>query len=261
MNRLGQIPDHGTASRYHGSRDVPPCRCRPCTDRVVRDDALRHLDRLAGRPRRVPSESVRAHVLALHQRNLSYEQIARAAGTNATNVRCIADGRRQKITKQTAEQLLAVPLTWIDPNGPVDSIGTVRRLQALYAIGVSVTTIVEQTRLDNASILHLVRGDWARIDRKRADQVRTAYDRLWLAPGNSVKTRLRARREGWAGPLHWNDESIDDPAGFPDWTGACGTLRGYRRHHRNRNVPGACQPCRDAKAADRTNNTLDYQAA
>jgi hypothetical protein len=42
-----------------------------------------------------------------------------------------------------------------------------------------------------------------------------------------------ARSRGWV-PLHcWDDDTVGDPDAFPEWTGVCGTERGYRLHLEN----------------------------
>lgn len=249
MNRQGHVPDHGTLSRYSGTTGVPACRCRACTARAVREDTLRHLDRLAGKPRHVPASPSQDHLLRLQQRGLSYMQISRACGVHPTSLGEIARGKRHRISRKAETAILAVPIDWVDTIGNVPAIGAVRRVRALYAIGVSRLTLVAETGFSKDSINHLASGRWEAIDVRRMIVVRAAYDRLWRSPGSSVKNRYRAQRESWPGPLHWNDESIDDPDGFPDWTGACGTPQGYKRHGRDVTLPPPCEPCKRARVA------------
>ncbi|WP_329123945.1 hypothetical protein [Streptomyces sp. NBC_01353] len=47
------------------------------------------------------------------------------------------------------------------------------------------------------------------------DGIRAAYEALSMRTGTSAKTRLRAQRSGWAPPLAWDDDTIDDPHGVP----------------------------------------------
>ncbi|MFC7909018.1 hypothetical protein [Streptomyces nigra] len=58
----------------------------------------------------------------------------------------------------------------------------------------------------------------------------TATLRAWF-PGEIRPTAAHLAREG--------DRTLSDAA--------CGTVRGYRRHHRRQQTP--CQPCKDANAA------------
>lgn len=251
MNREGKVPDHGTLSRYHGTTGVPACRCEPCTTRAVREKKLRALERFAGRPRRVSALPVRRHIERLQQRGLTYAQIARASGLYASSIREIARGNRQHTNRKAAEAVFAVSAGCSVTDGNVSAVGVVRRLRALYAIGIAQLVLVESTGLCRETIDDLVAGRWERINVRRVAAVRAAYDRLWMSPGTSVKARKRAQREGWAGPLHWDDASIDDPDGFPDWTGACGTPKGYKQHSRDASLPPPCEPCKRAAQAER----------
>ena len=58
----------------------------------------------------------------------------------------------------------------------------------------------------------------------------------------------------------WDDDTIDDPAAFPDWTGKCGTPDGYDAHYKMKILP-SCQPCRDARAAYRKEQKEAKRAA
>ena len=53
-----------------------------------------------------------------------------------------------------------------------------------------------------------------------------------------------ARRNGWAPPGAWDDDQIDDPQAHPEWTGECGTDRGYWVHRRQQ-LP-MCTRCETA---------------
>lgn len=251
MNRQGQVPDHGTLSRYRGTIGVPACRCRKCSATAVRADALRVLDRLAGRPRLVPAAPVQQHVAALRARGFSYAVVARVAGTDPSSVSEICRGHRQDVLRRISDAILSVPLDLehgANTTGRIPSIGSVRRLRALYAIGVSRDLIAREIGVSKPFVNLLVDGSTHSVRVATARTIAQVYNRLWLTPGRSVKNRLRAQRECWPGPLHWNDSSIDDPDGFPDWTGACGTPQGYQRHGRDASLPSACKPCKSAWA-------------
>ena len=62
------IPGHGTEARY-----ARGCHCQPCTRAAVREDQLRVLDRLQGRPRKIPSAPVVAHLNALRDQGMSWD--------------------------------------------------------------------------------------------------------------------------------------------------------------------------------------------
>ena len=48
-----------------------------------------------------------------------------------------------------------------------------------------------------------------------ARKVADLYDQLWDQPGNRAKSINLARARGWALPLAWDDDEIDDPAATP----------------------------------------------
>lgn len=251
MKRHSKPPEHGTAARYRGSAIAPPCRCPKCSARAVRDDALRTIDRLAGRPRLVPAEPVQQHLLQLRSRGLSYAQIARACGNDPTSVSEITRGLRTHVLRRIAEAILAVPLDWTETARIVDSTGSVRRVRALYAIGVERQHIAREIGVSDPFINLLVNGQSPGISAEHAAAIRALYDQLWDRPGPSMKNRYRAQREQWPGPLHWNDETIDDPDGLPDATGFCGTVRGWHVH-RLEGLPmcARCQAAQDAWLAE-----------
>jgi hypothetical protein len=87
-----------------------------------------------------------------------------------------------------------------------------------------------------------------------AANVAAAYDRLWnqdprqhgVCIGTYKKVRTLAQANGWAPPGAWDDDIIDDPAAAPDWTGHCGTDRGWWMHSIN-DIP-VCARCDAAHA-------------
>lgn len=203
------IAKHGTANRYSYG-----CRCAPCTQAATRADAERKLDRLAGRPRSVPSGPVTEHVRALMARGLTTWQIGRESGVEPSTVRRLAKG--QKTTwSRTAQRLLAVPLDVRVSLGDVPSLGAVRRIRALYALGHFNHVIAAEAGISRDAVCALAGGKWPTIKVAMDDGVRAAYDKLSMATGTSGKTRCWAEKHGWAPPLAWDEDAIDDPNGMP----------------------------------------------
>lgn len=100
--------------------------------------------------------------------------------------------------------------------GPIDSIGTTRRLRALVALGYNQQHLAQATGLGYSTISYLILGKVTRTGRARAAKVRAVYDRLSMTPGPSRAARDRAHRSGWMPPLAWDDDTIDDPAAQPN---------------------------------------------
>lgn len=108
---------------------------------------------------------------------------------------------------------------WIRANlwqGPIPITGTSRRLRALCAIGWPQAELARRTGIPTCTISHLVRGDIERTSRRNAALVADLFDRLCITPGPSQWQRRRAEESGWAPPLAWDDDTIDNPAAQPD---------------------------------------------
>ena len=94
----------------------------------------------------------------------------------------------------------------------VPVVGTIRRLQALAAIGWPGHEIAARLGCDRTRVAQVWRADPAGVAlRTTAEAVARVYADLCMIPGPSAThSRRRAVREGWAPPLAWDD--IDDPA-------------------------------------------------
>ena len=130
----------------------------------------------------------------------------------------------KRVRPQTAEAILAVRPSpeHLAPGALVDVTGTRRRAQALVACGWSQARLARELGLTAANFCGMVRRDQVTAATARA--VSDLYDRLWNQPPpeHDQRTRIaaaRARnhagRQGWAPPLAWDDDQIDDPDGSP----------------------------------------------
>lgn len=203
------IPPHGTANRYSYG-----CRCKPCTKAATRADAQRKLDRLAGRPRQIPAGPAAAHAQKLLDRGLTLSQVGRECGLQASTIRRLVNGQ-QEILAVNAAKVLAVPLNVRVTRGDVPAVGAVRRVRALYALGHLNYVIAEEAGVSRDTVCSLASGAWSTVRVSVDDGVREAYDRLSMQTGSSWKTRRLAESKGWAPPLAWDDDAIDDPNAVP----------------------------------------------
>ncbi|MFF1358699.1 hypothetical protein [Streptomyces sp. NPDC058297] len=203
------IPEHGNANRYSYG-----CRCPLCTRAATRADAQRKLDRMAGRPRQVPACPAAAHAAALLKRGLTITQIAREADTEPSTVRRLLQGQKSTLAV-TANKILGVALNVRVSLGDVPATGAIRRVRALYALGHLNRVIAEEAGVSRDAICSLAAGTWPTLKVTADDGVRAAYDRLSMSTGTSWKTRTLAERNGWAPPLAWDDDAIDDPRARP----------------------------------------------
>ncbi len=242
----------------------------------------RKLARL-GRPATVPPDAAARHVRILHdQAGMSFKEIADAAPANPETgkrmaqstvtdlyrgFRTVKGNRRDIMTipRTTQDRILAVKVPVISqPGGAmVDSTGTKRRLQGLCAAGYGFLAMAEMTGHGHNYLWRIAADyrapggrstyDWvsARIRQEFADFYEKYAERDPMEVGLSLHQVGRAKgaaaRNGWAPPSCWDDDTIDNPTAFPEWTGACGTLHGRVVHERE-GIP-VCQPCRDATVA------------
>lgn len=109
----------------------------------------------------------------------------------------------------------------------IDPTGTQRRLQALAALGWPQETLGARLGMRTADIGRISRGEPTRVRSVVAERVCQLYDELSMTPGPSTLSVQRARAKGWAPPLAWDDEAIDDPTATP--TGAIRARRNPRR--------------------------------
>ncbi|MEU2924156.1 hypothetical protein ABZ636_03715 [Streptomyces sp. NPDC007251] len=211
-------PPHGSEARYKGSKKRPPCRCRTCINGWTRAGQKRLLGRLEGRPASVPAKPVTSHLNMLLAANMTHQQIAGVSGVDVSTVRAHAAGRFPNIHRTTAEKLLAVRPLRRPTTGWVPALGAIRRCRALYTLGHGPKAIAAANPdLQLRTVEYIVRGKRIYITAACHNAVSDAYRALCQTTGPSDQVRQRAAKEGWHGPLAWDD--IDDPNEQPDTEG------------------------------------------
>lgn len=231
--------EHG----HHVTYVIDKCRCRACRDAAAAYENNRNRARAYGRQSYVPAGPARAHLLHLGTQGMGWKRVAAAAGLDQSTVWKLIYGdasRNQAPSKRirpaTQAKILAVTLD-LAGGALVDGTGTRRRLQALVAVGWSQTRLGERIGMRGGnlnSLLHNRRGGCVTVATERA--VRDLYDELWdtappadnrwLAAG-VTHAKNTATRHGWAPPLAWDDDTIDDPTAQPD-LGEAGPRRAGR---------------------------------
>lgn len=254
--------EHGSNAKYQ----LEQCRCYPCcyAASAYRANRQRGIAYGTWQPF-VDAEPVRAHVRALGESGIGWMRLAKLAGVPRGSVSKLLYGDPQRnmppskqVRPMTALALLAIEPTLenLGDRTLVDGTGTRRRLQALVAAGWTQSELARQLGVLPSNFNNTISSDLVRVATVRA--VRALYDQLWRAdpvqhgvPQHRADAARRlAAGRGWAPVGAWDDDLIDDPAAFPDWTGRCGTPEGYAAHYRI-GVP-VCAACRQARAAART---------
>jgi lambda repressor-like predicted transcriptional regulator len=180
-------------------------------------------DRAAGRRRYVDAEDTRARLAGLLESGVPLRAVARAAGLSGTGVAAIVDKSRRSVQRATADRVAQVTLREVScgqAGGHVPRVGAVRRVQALLAMGWRHKDLAAAGAQHTAGLLC---GDGDLVTAQRWRQVRDVYEALSMAPGPSARTRARAHALGYAPPLAWDEETIDDPAARPQGQARRGT--------------------------------------
>lgn len=100
--------------------------------------------------------------------------------------------------------------------GRLPSVGTARRLQALARLGWPPRELADRLGVASESVQQLRCTGRPTVERGTHERVAALYDELAMTPGPSVRARVYAERQGWAPPLAWDDDTIDDPAARPN---------------------------------------------
>lgn len=118
----------------------------------------------------------------------------------------------------------------------VNAIGTNRRLQALSAIGWSANTIAKRFGMSECAVSRWYRSTL--VTPATAAKVARWYDDLCMSVPQPTtvqarysisSTKGKARVAGWAPPLAWDDDTIDDPDASPTFDVVDRTQPGKRR--------------------------------
>ncbi|MCZ4498522.1 MAG: hypothetical protein JWQ74_1075 [Marmoricola sp.] len=95
----------------------------------------------------------------------------------------------------------------------IPAIGTQRRIQALQAMGWTLTDLQDRTGMF-VSNLHRLSTRQDRVLLYVYQRIAAVYDELCMTPGPSSRMRAIAKNKGYAPPLAWDD--IDNDASPAD---------------------------------------------
>lgn len=207
------LPAHGERRTY-----LRGCRCTPCSDTNYRYMSRYRLERARGTKRRVPSQPARAYAKTLRAAGWTTGQIATAASCAETEISRIIRGTNNTIRADIAARILAAKpsLETCTPTSFVPATGTVRRIQALMAIGHTLTSIADAADAHRSPLGKVLQGHYPTVTVATALSVARVYTQMSKKAGTSQRARNLAKRSGWHGPLAWDD--IDDPNAQPETT-------------------------------------------
>lgn len=204
------------------------------------------------------AEPTRRHVLAIQATGMGLARIAKHTGVNRGSLDHLLYGSHPvppavQIRAENAQALLAYwpSLDDYEDGAVIDATGTRRRMQALAVAGWNSKAIHQHIRVGNPQTIQKLRAR-TKVTALLARTIRDFYDEVsaktaedyGVEPWVAGRTRTWAAKRQWAGPEAWDPDTIDDPDAIPDWTGCCGTDRGWWTH-RIENIR-CCPPCETA---------------
>ena len=92
--------------------------------------------------------------------------------------------------------------------------GTLRRLQALQAIGWTLQAIGEKCGMTLTTVSKLADPAHDRVTRRTAERIDRAYREMALTPGPSDRGRGLSAKKGYIPPIAWNDIDRDEAPEF-----------------------------------------------
>ena len=178
----------------------------------------------------VDAEPVRQHIARLRESGLGLRTIAQHSGVDRQILQSIVSGRpergsgpQRRVRPTIAQAVLDVEASlWTTaPSTPVDSTGTLRRLQALVAIGWPQARLAARLGWTATDCSRIMRSP--RLVARSALAVRELYAELWdqdpqqhgVTKQAYVRARNAAAAAGWPPPAAWDDDELDDPTYDP----------------------------------------------
>ncbi|WP_020135106.1 hypothetical protein [Streptomyces sp. 351MFTsu5.1] len=237
------------------------------TDQAVREAKnrwARRRRRLIGYGQWQPwsdAQPVREHVLAIKASGMGLAGIVKHTDVSIGSLEHLLYGNdgyppAVKIRTESAQALLAYwpSLDDYEDGAIVDGTGTRRRMQALAVAGWPSKSVHRRVNVGGAQTFERLRYR-TKVTARLARAVRDFYDEVsaktaedyGVEPWCAARCRTYAAKHQWAGPEAWDSDTIDDPDAHPDWTGECGTDRGWWMHTINA-IP-VCPRCETAHQA------------
>lgn len=204
-------PRHGTyAGTIEHWKTGVPC-CDPCATAGRRMRKKNELAKIAGRPGMVELGETAWTIIVTTPRNqlvinsgMSHERLARYQQAGPT----------KRVHRTTQNRILAAARPSWTP------VGIQRRLRALHALGWSMQALGERSDTHATVLIALIRRrDPKHIKVSFAPRILALYDELSMTPpapsASATRAKNAATRHGYAPPLAWNEDAIDDPQARP----------------------------------------------
>lgn len=226
---------HKKAKHQHATHAcyvLDRCRCLTCSAANATYESNRKRQAAYGRwAPFVDADTARRYVQALLAQGMGLKRIAVVSGVPHGALSRLIYGKRRddgtrvpsaRIRPQTEAKLLRTQVD-LAPGARVPALGTIRRLQALVALGYSMNSLARRLGCEPSNFTGLIHGR-VETTRATADTVRGIYDQLsmTLPVASDHRSRISVNRarnyakaHGWLPPLAWDDDAIDQPGADP----------------------------------------------
>lgn len=212
-------------------------------------------------------EETMAWLQLLRRYGMSTPRIAEQADLPRSTIENLVDDQQRKrrgvtkppmVFKRTARKILAVqPEQPTEGGARMPVHGVQRRIGALLAEGYPLNFQAAQIGWTKANYqsLHVRRkyvmaATWFSVARTYDQYTGKNPGDYGISEQSQKFAKTVARKGNWAPGIHWDPDQLDNPAGFPDWTGKCGTVNGRTIHKRLGTE--ACGPCKKAHSDNTT---------
>lgn len=188
------------------------CTHPECVTAWIRYRKQWRLNKGRGNAHTTDAANARAHIATLEGKGWSRRAIAAEARVSKDLVTKIANGQ-PKVRPATERRILAIDPRTI-PHRPsertvapfVPKIGTIRRIQALLAMGWPHHEMQRRSGIATTSV---IRNNSLWVTRATYDAIATLYRELSQQAGPSPHTRGQALRLGYHSPADWDDIDND----------------------------------------------------
>lgn len=210
-------PRHGSPAGFYAHRSEGSKACDPCDTAAFRYTKQWKALRSKGIRSTTPSAPVTEHIRTLEESGMVGATVLAASGVSRGVFYALRHGKYPRCRTVIADRILAVkpqtlPLDTLADGQLIPNVGCRRRIRALLALGWTHAELTQRSGVLTALKLSQA-GDYVTADVHR--KIAELYDALSMTLGPSERTRHRAAKWGYAPPLAWDEETIDDPGARP----------------------------------------------
>jgi hypothetical protein len=209
---------HGTLAGY----TTDGCRCQECCAANTTYRTTRYRQIAYGRwDSLISPQAAAQHVQALRDAGMTVEAIASAARLGTTTINRLAypshAGHYRELRESRSAAILAVRVghRGVAPTLLVPAVGTTRRIHGLARMGWTAAAVGAHLGITGKAVSLITTR--TRVTAETATRIEAVHRDLAMRPGPSDTSRRRAAARGWAPPLAWDDDTIDDPWAVPNF--------------------------------------------